>query len=85
MINYVVLRDPRAGPRAVHGPGQLRCQQGEQLLVIDPAGGQRVVQGAVPAGELRLQAQLHQRRHRVIRAQHRVRGRGEQKPDRDAA
>jgi hypothetical protein len=39
-----------------------------RIHVIDPPGGQRVIQRAVAAGELRLQAQLHQRRHRVIRA-----------------
>ncbi len=67
-----MLRDPRAGLRPVDGLRQFRCQQGEEPLVVDPPGGQRVVQRAVAAGELRLQAQLHQRRHRVIGAQHRV-------------
>jgi hypothetical protein len=71
-VDHVVLRDPRPGLRPVHGLRQLRRQQGEQLLVVDPPGGQRVIQGAVAAGELRLQAQPHQRRHRVIGAQHRV-------------
>jgi hypothetical protein len=71
-VDHVVLRDPPAGLGAVHGLRQLRRQQGEQLLLADPPGGQRVVQGAVAPGELRLQAQLHQRRHRMIGAQHRV-------------
>jgi hypothetical protein len=71
-VDDVVLRDPPAGLRAVHGLRQLLRQQAQQLLVVDPPGGQRVVQGAVPAGELRLQAHLHQRRHRMIGAQHRV-------------
>jgi len=64
--------DPRAGLRPVHGLRQLRRQQAEQLLVVDPAGGKRVVEGAVATGELRFQAQLHQRRHGVIGAQDRV-------------
>jgi hypothetical protein len=68
-VDDVVPRDPRPGLRAVHGRRQLCRQQGEQPLVIDPPGGQRVVQGAVAAGELRLQEHLHQRCHRVIRAQ----------------
>ena len=72
VIDHVVLRDPRERLRPVHGLRQFRRQQGEEPLVIDPPGGQRVVQRAVAAGELRLQAQLHQRRHRVIRAQDRV-------------
>jgi hypothetical protein len=67
-----VLRDPRAGLGPVDGLRQFRYQQGEQLLVADPPGGQRVVQRAVAPGELRLQAHLHQRCHRVIGAQHRV-------------
>jgi hypothetical protein len=67
-----VLRDPRAGPRAVDGLRQFRCQQGEEVLAVDSPGGKRVIQRAVAAGELRLQAQLHQRRHRVIRAQDRA-------------
>ena len=67
-----MLRDPRACLRAVHGLRQLRRQQGEQLLVVDPPCGQGVVEGPVTAGELRLQGHLNQRRHRVIRAQHRV-------------
>jgi hypothetical protein len=67
-----VLRDPRAGLRPVDGLRQFRCQQGEEALVVDSPGGKRVVQRAVAAGELRLQAQLHQRRHGVIRAQDRV-------------
>ena len=69
VIDHVALRDPGARLRPVHGLRQFRRQQGKELLVIDPPGGQRVIQGAVAAGELRLQAQLHQRRHRVIRAQ----------------
>ena len=72
VIDHVVLRDPRECLRPVHGLRQLRRQQREQPLVIDPPGGQRVIQRAVAPGELRLQAQLHQRRHRVIRAQHGV-------------
>jgi len=72
VVDHVVLRDPRAGRPPVDGPRQFRCQQGEEPLVVDPPGGQRVVQGAVAAGELRLQAQLHQRRHGVIGAQDRV-------------
>jgi hypothetical protein len=72
VIDHVVLRDPRERLRPVHGLRQFRRQQGKQALVIDPPGGQRVIQGAVTAGELRLQAQLHQRGHRVIRAQDRV-------------
>ena len=73
VADHVVLRDPRGRLRPVHGLRQLRGQQRKQALVINPPGGQRVIQGAVAAGELRLQAQLHQRRHRVIRAQDRVR------------
>ena len=72
VIDHVVLGDPLPGCGAVHGLRQFRGQQGEQLLVIDPPGGQRVIQRAVTAGELRFQAQLHQRRHRVIGAQDRV-------------
>jgi len=72
VIDHVVFGDPRERLRPVHGLRQLRRQQGEQPLVVDPPGRQRVIQGAVAAGELRLQAQLHQRRHRVIRAQDRV-------------
>ena len=72
VVDHVVLRDPRAGLRPVDRLRQFRCQQGEEPLVVDSPGGQRVVQGAVAAGELRLQAQLHQRRHRVIGAQDRV-------------
>jgi hypothetical protein len=71
-VDDVMPRDPRPRLRAVHGLRQLRRQQGEQPLVVGPPGGKRVVQRAVAAGKLRLQAQLHQRRHRVIRAQHRV-------------
>jgi len=72
VVDHVVLRDPRAGLRPVDGLRQFRCQQGEEPLVVDSPGGQRVVQRAVAAGELRLQAQLHQRRHGVIGAQDRV-------------
>jgi hypothetical protein len=68
VIDHVVFRDPRERLRAVHGLRQFRRHQGEEPLVIDPPGGQRVIQRAVAAGELRLQAQLHQRRYRVIRA-----------------
>ena len=72
-VDHVVLRDPRAR-RAVAGKRRQRArQQGEEPLVVDSPGGLRVVQGTVAAGELRLQAQLHQRRHRVVRAQHGVR------------
>jgi hypothetical protein len=67
-VDHVVLRDPRAGSRAA-GERQRRRQQGGELLVIDFPGGKRVIQRAVTTGELRLQAQLDQRRHRVIRAQ----------------
>ena len=69
VVNHVVLRDPRAGLRPVDSLRQLRCQQGEEPLVVDSPGGQRVVQRAMAAGELRLLAQLHQRRHGVIGAQ----------------
>jgi len=72
VVDHVVLRDPRAGPGPADGLRQFRCQQGEEPLVVDSPGGQRVVQCAVAAGELRLQAQLHQRRHGVIGAQDRV-------------
>jgi len=72
VVHHVVLRDPRAGLRAAGGRRQRRRQQGEELLVVNSPGGKRVIQRAVAAGELRLQAQLHQRRHRVIRAQDRV-------------
>jgi hypothetical protein len=72
VVDHVVLRDPRAGLRPVDGARQLRCQQAEEPLVVDSPGGQSVVQRAVAAGELRLQAQLHQRRHGVISAQDRV-------------
>ena len=69
VIDDVVFRDPRECLRPVHGLRQFRRQQGEEPLVIDPPGRQRVIQRAVAAGELRFQAQPHQRRHRVIRAQ----------------
>jgi hypothetical protein len=69
VIDHVVFCDPRECPGPVHGLRQFRHQQGEEPLVVDPPGGQRVIQGAVTPAELRLQAQLHQRRHRVIRAQ----------------
>jgi hypothetical protein len=72
VAGHVVLRDPRADLRPVDRLRQFRCQQGEEPLVVDPPGGQRVVQGAVAPAELRLQAQLHQRCHRVIGAQHRI-------------
>ena len=49
-------------------PGQ---QRGEGLL-IDPACGQRVIQRAVTAAELRHQRQLDQRGYRVIGAQDRI-------------
>jgi hypothetical protein len=49
-----VLRDPGPGLRAVHERRQRLREQGEQLLVIDPPGGQGVVERAVPAAELRL-------------------------------
>jgi len=72
VVDHVALRDPRAGLRPVDGLRQFRRQQGEEPLVVDSPGGERVVQRAVAAGELRLQAQLHQRRHGVIGAQDRV-------------
>jgi hypothetical protein len=68
-----VLRYPRAGLRPVDGLRQFRRQQGEQLLVVDPPGGQGIAEGAVAAGELRLRGQLYQRCHRVVRAQDGVR------------
>ena len=72
VVDHVVPRDPRGGLRPVHGLRQFGGQQGEQPLVVNAPFGERVVQRAVTAGELRLQAQLHQRRHRVIGAQDRV-------------
>ena len=72
VIDHVVFCDPLPGRWAVHGLRQFRGQQEEQLLVINPPGRQRVIQRAVTAGELRFQAQLHQRRHRMIGAQNRV-------------
>jgi hypothetical protein len=86
VIDHVALRDPPACHRVIDERRQRRRQQGEQLLVVNPPGGQRVIQRAVAAGELRLQAQPHQRRHRVIGAQHGV-GQLEQgvRPPRQAA
>ena len=72
VVDHVVRRDPRAGLRPADGLRQFRCQRGEEPLVVDSPGGQRVVQRAVAAGELRLLAQLHQRRHGVIGAQDRA-------------
>jgi len=48
-----------------------REQRGKGLL-IDVPRGQRVIQRAVPAAELRHQRQLDQRGHRVISAQDRI-------------
>jgi hypothetical protein len=73
VVDDVVLRDPGAGLVPVHQWRQHRGEQGEQPLVIDPPGRQGIVERAVAAAELRLQAQLHQRPHRVIRAQDGVR------------
>ncbi|HEX3309404.1 MAG TPA: hypothetical protein VHS32_24400 [Streptosporangiaceae bacterium] len=67
-----MLRDPREGLRAIHERRQHLREQGEQPLVIDPPGGQAIVERAVAATELRLQAQLDQRGHRVIGAQDRI-------------
>ena len=71
-VDHVVLRDPPAVPRGRPRPAAAPPPAGRTASRPDPPGGQRVVQGAVAPGELRLQAQLHQRRHRVIGAQHRV-------------
>jgi hypothetical protein len=50
-----MLRDPREGLRAVDERRQHLREQGEQPLVIDPPGGQGIVERAVAATELRLQ------------------------------
>jgi hypothetical protein len=71
-VDHVMVRDPFPGLRAVHGLRQRLRQQREEPLIVDLPLGQRAVQGAVTAAELRLQAQRHQRRHRVISAQDRV-------------
>ena len=72
-VDDVVLRGPGPGLRAVHQRRQHLREQGEQPLVIDPPGRQRIVERAVPAPELRLQRQLHQRPHRAVGAQDGVR------------
>jgi hypothetical protein len=72
VVDHIVLADPLAPLRPVDQLRQRPGQQRRELLLLDPPGGQRVIQRAVPAGELRLQRQLHQRRHRVIGAQDRV-------------
>src|SRR5258708_21895351 len=46
-----VTGDPAAGLRAVGERRQRGRQQGEKLLVVDPPGRNRVIQGAVAAGE----------------------------------
>ena len=71
-IDDIMLRDPREGLRAIHQRRQHLREQGEQPLVIDPPGGQGIVERAVAAAELRLQAQLDQRGHRMIGAQDRI-------------
>jgi hypothetical protein len=72
VIDHVVPADPGTFLLAVGQQRQRPGQQRGERFLIDPAAGQRVVQGAVPAGELRLQRQLHQRGHGVIGAQDRV-------------
>jgi hypothetical protein len=67
-----VLSDPGAAFLPVGQPRQRAGQQDGELLLIDPPGGQRVVQRAVAAAELRHQRQLNQRGHRVIGAQDRL-------------
>ena len=72
VVDPVVLSDPGAAFVPVGQRRQrLRQQRGERLL-IDPACGQRVIQRAVTAAELRHQRQPGQRGHRVIGAQDRV-------------
>ena len=72
-VDDVMPRDPGTALRPVHQRRQHLREQGEQPLVIDPPGRQRIVERAVPAPELRFQGQLHQRPHRAVRAQDRVR------------
>ena len=69
----VVLRDPGPGLRSVHQRRQHLREQGEQPLIIDRPRRQGIVESAMPAPELRLQRQTHQRPHRTIRAQNSVR------------
>jgi hypothetical protein len=73
VINHVMTGDPAPGLRAVGQRRKHGRQQGEKPLVVDPPGRKRVIQGAVAAGELRLQAHPYQRRHRMIGAQDSVR------------
>jgi hypothetical protein len=72
-VGDVMLRDPGTALRPVHQRRQYLREQGEQPLVIDPPGRQRIVERAVPATELRFQGQLHQGPHRAIGAQDGVR------------
>jgi hypothetical protein len=67
-----VLADPRASLLAVGQRRQRARQQLRERLLVDPALGHRVIQGAVPPGELRPQRQPHQRGDRVIGAQDRI-------------
>ena len=72
VVDRVVLAGPGAAFVPVDELRQRAGQQRGERLLIDPAGGQRVVQRAVAAAELRHQRQLRQRGHRVIGAQDRV-------------
>ena len=49
-VDDVVLRDPGPGLRPVHQRRQHLREQGEQPLVIDPPGRQRIVERAVARG-----------------------------------
>ena len=73
VIDHVVLRGPRLPVVSVDELRQRPGQQPGQGFPADLAGGQRVIQRAVPASELRLPRQLDQRGHRVIGAQDRIR------------
>jgi hypothetical protein len=72
VVDRVVLADPGQGLGAVDELRQRSGQQRGEGLVIGLPGGQRVIQRAVTAAELRHQRQLDQRGHRVIGTQDRV-------------
>ena len=72
VVDPVVLSDPGAAFVPVDERRQRLRQQRAERLLIAPACGQRVIQRAVAAAELRHQRQPGQRGHRVIGAQDRV-------------
>ena len=72
VVDRVVLCDPGQRLRTVNELRQRAGQQRGEGLLIDLPGGQRVIQRAVTAAELRHQRQLDQRGHRVIGTQDRI-------------